>query len=345
MAVVRAADINDQIPEIWAADLFAQAENLTFWHAWEGPPGSSMPIVRRDDFTAQAGDTLRLDIVLSLSGAGQTGDTTAVEGNEEQLKFRQTSVTIEALSHGVRWTKKGKILINHDMRTTAEAQLAKWLASKLDDAVFNEISGNGATTMPTLNKFAMGTATSRATVADTNAGGRLTLSGITELKAYAQANRKIEPIRSSDGNEYFGMVIHPYAAMSLKRDDSSWAQAQRDAQMRGPGNPIFTGSVGMWDGVILYVSNRVPNSTNGSVNTADNIFFGAQALARAYAYYPDWTEEYFDYGREQGIATYVIKGEKLNVFDLTDAGGAAASAFTAIGTMVAYSAAVAPTVP
>lgn len=346
MAVVRAADIDAQIPEIWAADLFAAAESLTFWHAWEGPPGSSMPIVRRDDLTAQDGDTIRLDIVLALTGAGQTGDTTAVEGNEEQLKFRQTTVTVEALAHGVRWTKKGKILIDHDMRTTAEAQLEKWLAGKLDDAVFNELSGNGATTMPTLNKYAMGTATTRNAVADTNAGGRLTLAGITEIKAYAQADRKIEPIRTSDGNEYFGMVIHPYAAMSLKRDDTSWAQAQRDAQMRGPGNPIFTGAVGMWDGVILYISNRVPNSANTvPINVSDNIFFGAQALARAYAYYPDWTEEYFDYGREQGIATYVIKGEKLNVFDLTAAGGAAASAFTAIGAMVVYSAAVAPAVP
>jgi N4-gp56 family major capsid protein len=345
MAVVRAADIANQVPQIWAADLFAQAENLTFWHAWEGPPGSSMPIVRRDELTAQDGDTIKLDIVMSLTGAGQTGDTTAVEGNEEQLKFRQISMTVEALSHGVRWTKKGKILIDHDMRTIAEAQLAKWLAGKMDDSVFNELSGNGATTMPTLNKYAMGSATSRATIADGNTTGRLTLSGITEIKAYAQADRKIEPIKTMDGNEWFGMVIHPYAAMSLKRDDTSWAQAQRDAQLRGSDNPLFTGAVGVWDGVILYVNNRVPNSTNGSVNTADNVFFGAQALARAYAYYPDWTEEYFDYGREQGIATYVIKGDKLITFDLTTAGGAAASAFTGIGAMVVYSAAVAPTVP
>jgi N4-gp56 family major capsid protein len=144
-----------------------------------------------------------------------------------------------------------------------------------------------------------------------------------------------------NGEEYFGLVLHPYTVMTLK-ESSAWQQAQRDANVRGEGNPLFTGAAGVWDGVIIYTSNRVPNSSNGSINVSDNIFFGAQALSMAYAYYPDWTEEYFDYGREQGIATYTIKGEKLNVFDLTAAGGAAASALTAIGAMVLYAAAVAP---
>lgn len=351
MAVTRKADVASQVPQIWSADLYSEAENLTFWHNLEGPEGSSMPILRKDDLEKQPGDTIKTDIVLALTGAGLTGDTSGglLEGNEEALKFRQSSFTVDSLQHAVRWTKLGKILINHNMRETARNQLAKWLAGRLDSRIFSELTGqSGFTVMPTKNQWAAGTATSRATVADGNATGRLTLDTITELKAYAQVELKIEPLKMANGEEYFGLVVHPYSAMSLKRDDVKWAQAQRDANIRGADNPLFTGAVGMWDGVIIYTSNRVPRSLNGNtpdIQVADNIFFGAQALSRGYAWYPDWTEEYFSYGQEQGIATWTVFGQKLNVFDLTAAGGAAAAALTAIGSMVVYASAVAPAQP
>lgn len=347
MAVTRVADIDSQVAETWSTDLFSQAEDLTFWQGMEGPPGSSMPIIRLDEMGKDVGDTIRVDIVLALTGAGQTGDTTTVEGNEEDLKFRQTSVTVTQLSHGVRWTEFAELMINHDMRSSALNQLKKWLAGKIDNRIFTELTGGtGATTVPDDNKWASGTATTRAGVADTNAGGRLTLDTLTELKAYAQVDLKIEPIRvDEDGNEYFLLVAHPYAIMQLKRDDTDWAQAQREAQTRGNDNPLFTGAVGMWDGIIIKSSNRVPRSTNGTIQVADNIFLGAQAMSRSYAMYPDWREELFDYGRQAGIATVTVLGEKLNVFDLTAAGEAAAADLTAIGSAVVYSAAVAPGQP
>lgn len=348
MAVTRKADVSNQIPSIWSLDLYAQAERLTFWNGLEGPEGSGMPIIRKDDLEKGVGDTIKTDIVLALTGAGLTGDSSGsiLEGNEEKLVFRQTSFSVDSLQHAVRWTKLGKILINHNMRGTALAQMAKWLAGKLDDRIFSELTGqSGFTVMPDANLWAAGSATTRANVADGNTTGRLTLDTLTELKAYAQVELKIEPLRMENGQEYFGIVAHPYAIMSLKRDDTKWAAAQRDAQIRGDNNPLFTGAAGVWDGVIIYSSDRVPRSTNGTIQVADNIFFGAQALSRGYAYYPDWTEEYFSYGQEQGIATWTVFGQKLNVFDLTSAGGAAASALTAIGSMVVYSAAVAPGQP
>lgn len=338
MAAGRKADYTASIPAVWAADLLSAAEFQTFWHDFEGLEGSSMPIIRKDDLTKNAGDTIKYDIVLPLTGAGLTGDTTLLDGQEEKLKFRQQSVTVDALRNGVRWSKLGKILINHNMRDAAKNQLAKWLAGKLDDAVFTEI---GKSTQPSGNLWAAGTATTRNTVADTDAGGRLKLNDISDIKAYAQTDRKIQPLRLENGEEWFGMVIHPYANLSLKKD-SSYQQAMRDAAIRGEQNPLFTGAAFVWDGVIGYVSARVPWSDNtGPIKVADNIFFGAQALSRGYAYYPDWTEQYFSYGEEQGIGTFVVKGEKLNVFDFSSAGDGSDN--RAIGSMVLYSAAVAPT--
>lgn len=346
MAVTRKADVASQIASIWAADLYSQAESLTFWHNFEGPEGSSMPVIRKDDFTKTPGDTIKVDIVLALTGSGQTGDTTSVEGNEEDLKFRQNSFSVSQLSHGVRWTELAELLNIHDMRSAALNQLRKWLAGKLDGQVWTEISGAG-TTIPDANKWAAGTATSRNTVADTDAGGRLTLKTITELKAYAQTELKLEPLRMIDGEEIYVLVTHPYAVMQLKRDDTTWAQAQRDARERSILNPVFTGAAGMWDGVLIKTSDRVPRSLNVGtpIQVADGVLLGAQAMMRGYAMYPDWREELFDYGRQTGIATVTVVGNKLNVFDLTAAGGAADSAKTWIGGMVVYSAAVAPGQP
>lgn len=344
MAVTRKADVSNQIPSIWAADLYSQAESLTFWHNMEGPEGSGMPIIRKDDLAKGPGDTIKVDMVLALTGAGQTGDTTSLEGNEEELKFRQNSFSVTQLRHGVRWTELAELVITHDMRNTALNQLKKWLAGKLDAAIFTEVSGGG-TTIPDANKWAAGSATSRATVADGDATGRLTLTTLTELKAYAQTELKLEPVKMIDGEEIFILVAHPYAVMELKRDDTKWAQAQRDARERSITNPVFTGAAGMWDGVLIRTSDRVPRSTNGTIQVADNVLLGANAMMRGYAMYPDWREELFDYGTQIGVATVVVKGDKLNVFDQTAAGGAADSAKTWIGGMVVYSAAVAPGQP
>lgn len=344
MATFRLADGTAQVPELWAAGLFAQAENLTYWSQWEGPEGSGMPVIRKDELSRGPGDQINIDLVLALTGAGITGDTVALEGNEEKLKFRQMPVTVAMLSHGVRWTYLTEVEINHDMRMAAQRQLAKWLAGVLDDRLFAELSGNGTSVIPTLNKWFAGAATSRNTIVDTNATGRPTLASLTELKAYAQVTHKIEPIRMANGEEVFGLAMHPYAVMQLKRDDSSWAQAQRDARERGVNNPLFTGAAGMWDGVIIYSSQRVPRSNNTQpIAVADNVFFGAQAMSRAWAAYPRWVEEEFSYGQELGIATYFVEGSRVNIFDLTSAGGAADADKTAIGSMVYYSAAVAPT--
>lgn len=347
MATTRSSDVADQTPEIWSLDLFAEAEDQTFFQNWEGEPGSGMPIIRDDDLTKEAGNTIHTDIVLALDGDPIAGDTQALEGNEDEMKFRQNNFTLEYYKKGVRWTEKSDDQITHSMRKTARGQLAKWLAGYLDNRVFTIMSGNGSATIPTAAKWAAGTATSRNTVADTDAGGKLTWNTLMELRAYARSELKIEPILTAEGEEMFILVAHPYALMELKRDDTKWSQAQRDAQIRGDTNPVFTGSAGMVDGIILKESNRTRRSLNvGSpIMVADNILLGANAMTRGYGKYPDWRERDFDYGTESGVATVFAVGENLTIFDTTDAGGAADAAKTWIGGMVVYSAAVTPGQP
>lgn len=336
MAQTTLSTVANQVPKLWDTRLRAQAESKTFWNRFEGPEGSGMPIIRKDDLTKTAGDTIKFDLVLALSGAGVTGDGNALSGNEEAMKFRQQSLTVADLAHAVRWSELTEQLISHNMRSTALNQLSKWLSGKYDDAIWTVLT---AASQPTANKWFAGAATSIGTV---TTGMGPTLSDISDMKAYAQETLKLEPVRTEDGNEYFGLVLSPASNLQLKKD-SNYQQAQRDAGIRGDANRLFTGAAFLWDGVIGYVSNRVPTANDGatSARVARNVFFGAQAASRGFAQYPDWREEFFDYGRSAGVATTSIKGEVLNVFDFSAAGDN--SALQAIGSMVYYASALAPT--
>jgi N4-gp56 family major capsid protein len=353
VTVLKRAAIPNQIAKKWSTDLYSQAEDQTFWQRFEGGEGSSMPLIRKDDLEKGQGDTIKIDIALALTGNGMTGDTGLLDGNEEEMKFRQFEFSVDSLQHAVRWSKLGKILINHNMRATALNQLAKWLAGRLDNRVFATFTGetiNGfapaitAANLPTSMKWFAGSATSVGTVADTDPAGRLKLNDISDIKAFAEVNNKIEPLVLDDGEPIYGLVLHPYAALALKKD-TQYQQAQREALARGKDNPLFTGALAMWDGVVLYKSNRVPTAADGagSISVARNVFFGAQAQVRGYASYPDWDEQYFSYGQEQGIGTFTVLGQKLVHFDLqaTEVGGTTDD--TAIGAMVLYTSAVAPT--
>lgn len=346
-AQTTAADVAAQTPELWGTELFMEAQDETFWYKFEGPKASNAPIIRRNELEAAgAGDQINVDLLMQLTGAGQTGDTTSIEGNEEALDYRQMAVTVQEYGHGVKWTKKGRVLINHDMRQDAKEVLKRWLSQFLDTRVWKELDGRGSTTIPNQNQWIVGLGPRTSgdnpdDIQDSAGNGRLSLRDISVLKAYAQKTLKIEPMEYINGQEVFGLALDPYAALNLKVDDTTWAQAQREAMTLGKDNPLFTGALGMWDGVILYTSNRVYSAANAHaspVNTARNIFFGAQALSRAYASYPEWTEQYFDYRRKQGIATDLIVGEKANVFDLSAAEDG--SGLRAIGHMIVHSAAV-----
>lgn len=348
MAVTRKSDITNSIKTIWSNKTYWQAERLTFWHTKEGPSGSNMPIIRNEELEGGGADTLKYDIFLNLTGAGLTGDTTLLEGNEEKLVIRQMTFTASRLKHAVRTGDLADLLVAHNLRAAASKGLARWLAAKIDDRMFSELTGqSGFSTIPTKNKWAAGAASTRDTVVDNDVTGRLTLDDISKMKAYYQTEIKGEPFRMEGGQEYFGLVLHPYAALSLKINDPKWAQAQREAMAAGPQNPLFTGAFGTWDGVIIYESQRVPRSANsGAVQVADNVFFGAQAAMRGYVRRPSWREQEFSYGEEYGVGVIVDYGQKITSFDLNAVETTGDQTDdTWLGGMVVYTAAAAPTQP
>jgi len=143
---------------------------------------------------------------------------------------------------------------------------------------------------------------------------------------------QIRPIMVN-GKKHYVMLIHPLQAKDL-REETAWLQAQREANVRGEANPIFTGAYGVWDNVIIHVNDyaavRYGESTQNTtseyfdnasdvcasgVAVARGLFCGAQAGLLAFGKMPSFTEKSHDYNTKYGVHTDVIYGVKKPTFN------------------------------
>jgi N4-gp56 family major capsid protein len=139
-----------------------------------------------------------------------------------------------------------------------------------------------------------------------------------------------------DGGEYYVVVLHSYSVTDLRLDVANsayidWPTIQMYAQKRGNDNPIFTGALGVYNGMIMYESTRI---FTPAASVRRNLFLGAQAgvFAMGNAYdtmeqqrvgkenLMSWYEETDDYGNEKGIAVGSIFGMKATRFNSLDFG-------------------------
>jgi N4-gp56 family major capsid protein len=89
-------------------------------------------------------------------------------------------------------------------------------------------------------------------------------------------------------------------------------------------NPIFTGALGMYNGVVLHEANRLPiiDSTGGS-KIGRAVLAGAQSAVLAFgrgfqANRMSWKEELFDYGNQLGVSAGCIYGLKKTQYNSAD---------------------------
>lgn len=134
----------------------------------------------------------------------------------------------------------------------------------------------------------------------------------------------IRPVKVN-GHDTYVLVIDQYQARDLMNDEK-WLNAQQYANVRGEKNPIFSGALGMYDGVVVHQSNDIIREAKGasSTMTSHALFLGAQAVVLAVGDNPTWNEDDFDYhnqvgfefGRIFGIAKTQFKfdGESLTDF-------------------------------
>lgn len=311
-------------PQLWRKALFADVRDNLYMTRFIGSSEQDM-IQELEDLNAAKGTTINFGLGMKLSGAGVSGDST-LEASEEAMTDYSTSVAVNQLRHGVVMTGQFDEKRNvYDMRESAKNRLADWWAERIDQELLDKLCGKTTSTFANTPSAA---ASSRAIYA----GGQSAIGNITTankmdtkvLDAAKQtailASPRIRPVRVN-GKQYYVAILHPYDATNL-RQDPVWAQAQRDANIRGEENPIFSGALGVWNGIIVHEHEYVyrTNDGSGSAYVARNILCGQQAGVIAWGAPVKWVEKTFDYGNQWGVSVGAIFGCLKPLFNSVDYG-------------------------
>ncbi len=316
------------------------------------------------------GDKVTMELDMPLSDAGGFDDST-IEDNEEAMSFFNFPVEVHERSHGVRSAgimseKRSAVKI----RSKALFALARWSAEQVDNDLLWSLSGLGNQNTyvgegtspiqtinekePSANRIFYGGQTVAGVVTEETSDSLIADGGTTDYNNYLFGTKVIDIIKDRavlafpklkpvfvGGKWYHVMFLHPWQVKALKAETGAagWAAIQKDANVRGINNPLFTkdgtgrermfdGAVGVWNDVILFSYERIETRVAGESfmdpNTATNIidatmvdgtaaiaralFCGAQAGALAWAQLWRRLERGFDYKRKPGTATDAIYG-------------------------------------
>jgi N4-gp56 family major capsid protein len=328
--------------------------------------GSDKIIQIKRDLQKEGGDTITFGLIGKLSGAGVTGDD-ELEGNEEALLSYSEQVAIDQIRNGVR--SKGKLDLQKAVMPQVDAyrrELMKWHQEYLERQFFLKLGGVTNTTIVDTNGVVVGTRAAWSNTPDyipdadeadglgnryrraarsgagdgtddLAAGDTLTLDEISKCKTQAMlATPKLRPVPIPELGEGYVLFIHPLQARDLKAS-TDWKQAHREGNIRGANNPIFTGALGMWDGVLIVEHEYVPwldvsvaghsfrgaaTGTDCAVDAARALFCGAQAGLMAQVTDKDgsFVVENFDYANKKGVAVSFMGGIQKAVFNSKEYG-------------------------
>jgi N4-gp56 family major capsid protein len=350
-------------PEIWAKELYADVmDNLYFTQSGLMGEGSNNIIEVKKDLVKGNGDTITVGLTAKLTGAGVSGDD-ELEGNEEAINAYSEAVVINQKRFAVRLTGQLDEKKNaYDMRQDAKEKLSIRMQEFIERQMFLKLGSVSLTTLIDVNGVTYSAdaiwsnSPNQVPTADSGAGygtrylcadytngadslattDLITPELISRCKVKALlASPKIQPLRIN-GEAHYVMFIHPWQAYDLK-NNATFNQARREAEVRGSSNPIFTGALGVWDNVIIKEHEYVPfldisgggltpnnfelaaTGTDYSADCFRAILCGKQAAVFAQAKNPQgWVEETFDYKNKVGFATGLIGGIQKLQFNSKD---------------------------
>lgn len=297
------------------------------------------------------GDKVTYALIDPLSGEGVIDDE-RLEDSEEALSSHDFSLTLRRRRHATR--SAGEMSDRRpafDVQEQSRGVLGMWLARIHDRDVIANLSGvaNAVGTITAVapsstrrwygGQKADGTVYSVANDAAINSTtNHLFGEKVIEwVKRLATLNEPVIRPIIIGGEEYYLMFIHPYQRKAL-RASTDYKAALQNAEVRGKGNPLFTGAEGVWDGVIVHtlpwIETRLGAATQSLASeyfddsdictnlmyVARALFCGAQSICIGYGGTPSWVEEKFDYESEWGIALSLFYASAKTKFNGIDYG-------------------------
>jgi len=354
MAVTAFGTNDAQTVKLWSTLTLREALKPTMVSKLMGS-GKTSVIQRLTDLEKTAGDQIKFDLLMQMTGSGVTGDN-RMRDNEEALVYYQETVEINQLRNAHAFRRMSQQRTLHNMRSDAKTNLADWFAGQYDQIMFDQLCGNTTNTFantptaPTTNQRIVSGDVARSSTLSTDeaaisSNDQFTLADMDYAKESAKT--LTPPIRPTqvNGKDMYIVILHTYSVTDLRLDVGNsaytdWPTIQLYAQKRGDSNPIFTGALGVYNNMILFESTRIYEPTS---NVRRNLFLGSQAgvFAMGGAYdsiessrvgkdnLMSWYEQKDDYGNEKGISVGNIFGIRSNVFNSLDYGKMIISSYAA----------------
>jgi N4-gp56 family major capsid protein len=284
--------------EVWGREVERAAEPALLLRQW---------CVIKEDLVANPGDTIWVPKFEQLTGSG-IAEANDMEGNESDYNAYALGLVPAEVKNAVKVKKSDLEKTPVALRQEVATALGNWYARKedsdiwtaaVDDAVANVGLYNGTTV--TTQVIYGGDATSRATVDSTD-----TFSCAVISKAAGKLAANNTPKFVLGGIACYVGLISPQQAYDLKQT-SDWKSAQWYSGIQGSSNAIFTGAIGMYNGVLLFETTQVSTSTGWGCPAGtvyQGVVFGPRALCLAFGQHNKWAEKEFDYGTKVGMATY-----------------------------------------
>ena len=287
------------VPKVWAKKVWHEGVKDSYFDKFTATDGSNV-VHKNKDLENVKGDSVVFGLMMNLTGSGVEGNRQKLAGAEDTLNIYDFTVNTKLVRNAVSRYEADDQRTQYDMLKEIKIALKQWLSDWLDDRLISRLSYN-----PSNGEVLY--ASAAGTQSSITANDKLTTTIISRAKRKAMMHApKVQPIKV-DGMDKYIMLVHPWAARDLK-DDPKWLAAQQNANVRGSENPIFTGALGEYDGVILYEYERVQTGNIGasSANVCQNLLLGKQAACFAVSRPAKHIEQTDDYGNiaGNGIAFY-----------------------------------------
>lgn len=328
-------------------------------------------VIQQVDDLKKAGDRVRTNLVMQMTGRGVQGDATQ-EGNEESLATYTDDLIINQIRHAHRSAgKMSEQRVYMNVRQVGRERLAKWAATRMDRSICLQLAGytgpsvtehgetyDGTDTIYTGNNATLAPNSTSKYRLDNNAGtitmpqeedesvgsaDTMNLQVLDYIKEVAETRSPMITPVMIGGEKHYVFFMHPKQVRDMRINTSTgqWLDITKAAYqgLADTKNPIFDGSLGVYNGIVLRSTPRIPQGVNSSsgaaISTVRRSFFvGAQAATIAFAngnsYEAwDWNEEVFDYGNQGGVSAGVIYGVKKNRWNSIDFSSLVVSTYAA----------------
>lgn len=280
----------------WARDLFSILLPSTEINSLVGK-GTDAIIQMRTELGKGEGDQVKFGIRLPLTGEGIVGRD-VVEGNEEELVFKDFNSTIEELNHAV--STGGRMeqqRVPYNLMQEGKDGLQYWWAEKLTQIAFAHLCGDSSFRIagqtfaqdpinPDSEHWML--VNDAANEAALTSADLIDLTFLDRMKQKAEVptagtnSYKLRPLKLK-GKNYYRVILHNYCFDRLRQNTNigQWGDLKRNAdKLAVPEVEIE------YNGMLVSKSERicqtVEDGTDARAGVYRNLFLGAQAAVMAW---------------------------------------------------------------